>query len=101
MCFAGWPDHPRHPRDTERAGEREIEQDATGGFAKRAGSYTALQNKTELEYGLTNDLLFEFGSFLSYHRVRNWRPCARPGSWPPNRSGRPSRARSADDGRDR
>ncbi|MFL6180598.1 MAG: hypothetical protein ACJ74E_12260 [Actinomycetes bacterium] len=57
--------------DTERAGEREIEQDATGRFAKRAGSYTALQNKTEFEYGLTNDLLFAFGSFLSYHRIRN------------------------------
>jgi hypothetical protein len=57
--------------DTERAGEREIENDATGRFAKRAGSYTALQNKTEFEYGVTNDLLFAFGSFLSYHRIRN------------------------------
>lgn len=57
--------------DTERAGEREIENDAIGRFGKRAGSYSAVQNKTEFEYGITKDLMVEFGSFLTYNKIRN------------------------------
>ena len=57
--------------DTERAGEREFENDVIGRFGKRGGSYTALQNKTELEYGITNNLMFERGTFTSYYRIRN------------------------------
>ncbi|MFL5052412.1 MAG: hypothetical protein ACJ8D4_20070 [Xanthobacteraceae bacterium] len=57
--------------DTERAGEREIENDTVGRFGKRTGSFTALQNKSELEYGVTNDLTVAAGSFLSQHRIRS------------------------------
>lgn len=56
--------------DTERAGERELESDTIGRFGKRSGSFTSLQNKIEFEYGITNDLMIEVGSFLSYHRIR-------------------------------
>ncbi len=57
--------------DTERAGEREIENDLVGRFGKRGGRYTALQNKTELEHGVTDNLTFELGTFTSYYRIRN------------------------------
>jgi len=55
--------------DTERAGEHEIENDTQGRLGKRSGTYTALQNKSEAEFGLTNDLMVEFGLFSSYHRI--------------------------------
>jgi len=55
--------------DTERKGEREIENDTFARSNKRAGSFTALQNKTEFEYGVTNDLTVALGSFASYYRI--------------------------------
>jgi hypothetical protein len=56
--------------DTERRGELEFENDTTGRFEKREGFYTALQNKTEIEYGVTNDLMVEFAGFAQAHRIR-------------------------------
>jgi len=56
--------------DTERKGELEIESDNTGRFQKREGSYTALQNKLELEYGVTNDLMVAYSMFLQSHRIK-------------------------------
>jgi hypothetical protein len=57
--------------DIERAGEREVENDLQGRLAKRSGSYTALQNKSEIEFGITNNLMVEFGLFSSYHRIQD------------------------------
>ena len=57
--------------DTERAREKEIENDTQGRLGKRSGTYTALQNKSEAEFGLTNNLLLEFGLFSSYHRIQD------------------------------
>ena len=57
--------------DTERAREKEVENDTQGRLEKRSGTYTALQNKTEVEFGVTNDLLLEVGLFSSYHRIEN------------------------------
>jgi hypothetical protein len=57
--------------DVERPGEREIENDAVGRFGKRAGSYAGISNKTEFEYGVTRDLLFEAGLFTSSNRIRD------------------------------
>jgi len=57
--------------DTERAREKEIENDLQGRLAKRAGTYTALQNKSEFEYGVTDNLLVEFGLFSSYHWIKD------------------------------
>src|SRR5262249_31793845 len=56
--------------DTERKGEREIENDTVGRFKKREGSYSALQNKTELEIGVTNDLMVAFAGFVTSHRIQ-------------------------------
>jgi hypothetical protein len=57
--------------DTEPQGEKEIENDMIGRFSKRAGSYAALRNKTEFEYGVTDNLLFAFGTNVSYYRIKN------------------------------
>jgi hypothetical protein len=57
--------------DTERAREKEFENDTQGRLGKRSGTYTALQNKSEVEFGVTNDLLVEFGLFGSYHRIQD------------------------------
>src|SRR5262245_45301077 len=57
--------------DTERAREKEFENDMVGRLGKRSGTYTALQNKSELEFGLTDNLLVEFGLFGSYHRIQD------------------------------
>src|SRR5262249_37654578 len=57
--------------DTERAREKEVENDTQGRLGKRSGTYTALQNKSEAEFGLTNNLLVEFGLFGSYHRIQD------------------------------
>jgi hypothetical protein len=57
--------------DTERAREKEVENDTQGRLIKRSGTYTALQNKTEAEFGLTNNLLVEFGLFTSYQRIQD------------------------------
>jgi len=56
--------------DTERRSELEIENDTVGRFKKREGSYTALQNKTEIEYGVTNDLMVAIAGFVQSHRIR-------------------------------
>ena len=37
---------------------------------KRSGTYTALQNKSEAEYGVTNNLMVEFGLFGLYQRIQ-------------------------------
>ena len=57
--------------DTERKGEREFENDTIARSTKRAGSFTAVQNKTEFEYGLTNDFTIEVGAFASYYRIQD------------------------------
>ena len=57
--------------DTERAREKELENDTQGRLIKRSGTYTALQNKTEAEFCLTNNLLVEFGLFSSYQRIQD------------------------------
>jgi hypothetical protein len=57
--------------DTERAREKEFENDTQGRLGKRSGTYTALQNKSEVEFGLTNNLLAEVGVFGSYHRIQD------------------------------
>jgi hypothetical protein len=49
--------------DTERAREKEFENDTQGRLGKRSGTYTALQN--------TNNLLAEVGVFGSYHRIQD------------------------------
>src|SRR5262249_14370541 len=54
--------------DTERAREKELENDTVGRLGKRSGTYTALQNKSEAEFGVTDNVLVEFGLFGSYHR---------------------------------
>jgi hypothetical protein len=56
--------------DTEHKGELELENDTIGRFKKREGSYTALQNATEIEYGVTNDLMVEFAGLVEAHRIR-------------------------------
>jgi hypothetical protein len=56
--------------DTERAGEKEFENDTQGRLIKRSGTYTALQNKSEAEFGLTNNLMVEFGVFGLYQRIQ-------------------------------
>jgi hypothetical protein len=56
--------------DTERAGEKEFENDTQGRLIKRSGTYTALQNKSEAEFGLTNNLMVEFGLFGLYQRIQ-------------------------------
>lgn len=55
--------------DTERKGERELENDTVLRSSKRSGSFTALQNKTEFEYGVSNDFTIAGGVFASYHRI--------------------------------
>jgi hypothetical protein len=55
--------------DTESAGEKEVENDLQGRLAKRSGSYTALETKSEVEFGLTNNLMIEFALFGAYHRI--------------------------------
>lgn len=57
--------------DVERYGEREIENDTIFRGGKRAGGYFALANKTELEYGVSDNLLAAFGTFFSYHAIRD------------------------------
>jgi hypothetical protein len=57
--------------DTEKAREKEFENDTQGRLGKRSGTYTALQNKSEVEFGLTNNVLAEFGVFGSYHRIQD------------------------------
>lgn len=57
--------------DVERYREREIENDTVFRGGKRAGDYFALSNKTELEYGVSDNLLAAFGTFFSYHNIRN------------------------------
>lgn len=57
--------------DTEPQGEREFENDTVASFGKRSGTYTAVQNETELELGITDNLMVEFGAFGSYHRIRD------------------------------
>src|SRR5947209_13351 len=57
--------------DSERAREKEVENDTQGRLEKRSGTYNALQNKTEVELGITNDLLLEVGLFSLYHRIEN------------------------------
>jgi hypothetical protein len=57
--------------DVERYREREIENDTIFRGGKRAGDYFALSNKTELEYGVSDNLLAAFGTFFSYHNIRN------------------------------
>jgi hypothetical protein len=59
--------------DTEKAREKEFENDTQGRLGKRSGTYTALQNKSEVEFGLTNNILAEFGVFGSYHRIQDVR----------------------------
>ena len=62
---------PAQLADTEGAHEKEVENDLQGRLAKRAGTYTALENKSEVEYGITNNLMVEFGLFGSYHRIQD------------------------------
>src|SRR6516164_4723923 len=57
--------------DTERAREKEFENDTVGRLGKRSGTYTALQNKSEVEFGVTDNVLVEFGLFGSYHRIQD------------------------------
>lgn len=57
--------------DTEPQGEKEIESDTIGRFRKRGGTYAALGSKSEFEYGVTDNLLFEFGTNVSYYRIKN------------------------------
>jgi hypothetical protein len=57
--------------DTERAREKELENDTVGRLGKRSGTYTALQNKSEAEFGVTDNVLVEFGLFGSYHRIQD------------------------------
>jgi len=57
--------------DTERAREKEFENDTIGRVGKRSGTYTALQNKSEVEFGVTDNVLVEFGLFGSYHRIQD------------------------------
>ncbi len=85
--------------DTDEAGEKEFVTDFRGRFGKRRavrvirqkgadddtpspvtapstiyiprGSYTALNNVTGFEYGITDNLEFEFGVASAYYRVRN------------------------------
>jgi len=57
--------------DTERAREKEFENDTIGRLGKRSGTYTALQNKSEVEFGVTDNALVEFGLFGSYHRIQD------------------------------
>jgi hypothetical protein len=40
-------------------------------LGKRSGTYTALQNKSEAEFGVTDNVLVEFGLFGSYHRIQD------------------------------
>jgi hypothetical protein len=57
--------------DTERRGEREFENDAIGRFGKRSGTYVAIENETELEFGITDRLLAEIGAFAAYKDIHN------------------------------
>jgi hypothetical protein len=57
--------------DTERRGEREFENDAIGRFGKRAGTYAAIGNETELEFGITDNLMAELGGLTAFHHIRN------------------------------
>ena len=57
--------------DVERYREREIENDTVFRGGKRSGSYFGVSNKTELEYGVSDNLLAAFGAFFSANAIRN------------------------------
>ena len=57
--------------DTERRGEKEVENDAIGRFGKGAGTYAAIGNETELEFGITDSLMAELGGLTAFHHIRN------------------------------
>jgi hypothetical protein len=67
--------------DTAEAGERELSNDTVGAFGRRAkkntsgGRYVSIQNETEFEYGLTDNLTISgsatFAAF-DIHRIRGF-----------------------------
>ena len=57
--------------DTERRGEKELENNAIGRFGKSAGTYAAIGNETELEFGITDNLMAELGGLTAFHHIRN------------------------------
>src|SRR5262249_15988543 len=63
-------DSPRARIRRER-GKKKFENDTVGRLGKRSGTYTALQNKSEVEFGVTDNVLVEFGLFGSYHRIQD------------------------------
>lgn len=67
--------------DTAEAGERELSNDTVGGFGRRSkkntsgGHYVSIQNETEFEYGLTDNLTISgsatFAAF-NIHKIRGF-----------------------------
>src|SRR5258708_20675293 len=56
--------------DVGEAGEREFQNQATGRFAKSAGSYRALTNSAELEFVPIKNFRVEFAAVGASHKIR-------------------------------
>jgi len=55
--------------DVGELGEKEVELESVGGFGKRDGSYTALENQLRAEATPTANFRFEMGVPIAYHGI--------------------------------
>ncbi|MGO8916547.1 MAG: hypothetical protein ACLQJR_11640 [Stellaceae bacterium] len=55
--------------DVGELGEKEVELESVGGFGKRNGSYTALENQLRAEFTPAENLRLEMGVPVAYHSI--------------------------------